>query len=162
MPVIGTLGALSTRSLSRVGSYGFPVVLDYEANNYNLTLRQEALNRSTWNGTVTVGILARIAPGVTIGNVASPLASVSTQYTLVGGGGGGAATTGGGGGGGGLLSGTTTLNANTTYAIVIGNGGAIGANGTNTTFNSLNAIAGGAGGSLNAAGLAGGSGGGGG
>ena len=81
-------------------------------------------------------------------------AGLVVEYLAVGGGGGGGSY-GGGGGAGGVITGTTPLDINTSYAIVIGSGGTKGIRGNNTaqtsgassTFNSLSAGGGGYGGS---------------
>jgi hypothetical protein len=97
--------------------------------------------------------------------------SYTASYLIVAGGAGGAGglnntnNGAGGGGAGGYVTGTTILNAGTTYTAVVGAGGtgtnAAGNSGSNSTFTGLTTATGGGGGGVSA-GLAGGSGGGGG
>lgn len=101
-----------------------------------------------------------------------PAGVTKVEVLLVGGGGGGGHTAGGGGGGGGVIAregsaNAVSVNAGTSYSIVVGNGGAgstggRGGNGGSTTAFGLSAIGGGGGGGWSLGGAAGGSGGGGG
>jgi len=91
------------------------------------------------------------------------------KYIGVAGGGGAASASlsvpsigAGGGGGGGVITGSFIPQRNTTYPIVVGNGGAPETNGVNTTLFATTAIGGGAGRRSNDTGSNGGSGGGGG
>lgn len=97
--------------------------------------------------------------------------TVSASYLVVAGGGSGANGIGGGGGAGGLLTGTISLDATSSYTIVVGAGAAgsplsgsyiNGNNGSNSSAFLLTAIGGGYGGTYNNVGASGGSGGGGG
>lgn len=75
--------------------------------------------------------------------------TLSADYLIVAGGGAGHGNVGGGGGAGGYISGTFTLslNAGTSYDVVVGTGGAYGGgNGYNSSFIGFTAIGGGGGG----------------
>jgi len=92
----------------------------------------------------------------------TPTFSGTIEVLLVGGGGGGGRALGGGGGGGGVVHlSKVTVTANTSYSIVVGNGGPSGTNGQNTTAFGATAAGGGTSGSYNlGVGIAGGCGGG--
>ena len=87
------------------------------------------------------------------GLLSNPL-SYTASYLIAAGGGGGGGGNGGGGGAGGYLTGTTTLNAGTSYTITVGGGGAgaasagtaNGTNGTNSSVTGLTTAVGGGGG----------------
>ena len=91
-----------------------------------------------------------------------PFFSGSVEVLIVGGGGGGGQAMGGGGGGGGVIwIPATNVSADTSYSIVVGDGGASGTNGQNSTAFGAIAAGGGTSGSFNTGpGISGGSGGG--
>lgn len=109
-----------------------------------------------------------VATFTSSGTWVKPGSVTSVTYLIVaGGGGGGDGTndpnaTGGGGGAGGLLTGTDTGLSSSSYAIVVGAGGATNTNGGNSSFNGHTAVGGGAGsnGNNGGSGFSGGSGGG--
>ena len=92
----------------------------------------------------------------------TPTFSGTIEVLLVGGGGGGGRALGGGGGGGGVVHlSKVTVTANTSYSIVVGNGGPSETNGQNTTAFGATAAGGGTSGTHDSGnGISGGSGGG--
>ena len=114
-------------------------------------------------GTITTSGSYRIHSFTTVGtSTFTPSFSGPVEVLIVGGGGGGGPNLGGGGGGGGVIyMPAVTVTSDTSYSIVVGNGGASGTNGQNSTAFGAIAAGGGTSGSWpSGSGTAGGSGGG--
>ena len=117
----------------------------------------------TSGGTITTSGSYRIHSFTTVGtSTFRPSFSGPVEVLIVGGGGGGGPNLGGGGGGGGVIyMPAVTVTSDTSYSIVVGNGGASGTNGQNSSAFGAIAAGGGTSGSYDTGiGTAGGSGGG--
>jgi hypothetical protein len=167
-----TPAAVSDQPNSSTGYFDFPMGTTAErpaspANGYTrintTTSALEMYYAGTWSTIKSVGLSAATGGTVTTdgnfkvhtftssGNFTVTQAGAAFDILMVAGGGGGGGSTGGGGGAGGLIYNTGVTLTESTYALVVGAGGAAGPNqgaagdGSNSTGFSLTAIGGGKG-----------------
>ena len=147
----------------RVVAFTEPANSSNRGRLYVYEISFNTITNTATGGTITTSGSYRIHSFTTVGtSTFRPSFSGSVEVLIVGGGGGGGPNLGGGGGGGGVIyMPAVTVTSDTSYSIVVGNGGASGTNGQNSTAFGAIAAGGGTSGSWpSGSGTAGGSGGG--